>query len=198
MIEMTKTQRGMDAIAAAVDSMLHNRLQNYIVPGLTSHLVGGGEHGKVRLFFAERNTRDIITPHSHRFDFTCLVLSGFVRNTIYHEGINGEEDWCISTIDQVCGANGLREFVHTREDSPTRFKRETSEYKPGDTYSMKYEEIHSIEFTKGTTVLFFEGPQVVSRSKMIEPWVDGKVVPTFKTEPWMFEREHDSATEPHT
>lgn len=189
MLEMTKTQKAVDAIAAAIEPMRHNRLRNYIVPGLTSHLIGGGEHGKIRLFHAERATRDVITPHSHRFDFTCLVLAGFVRNTLYFEQFNGDEEWCVSTIDQVCGANGLREFVHTRDTAPTRFRRDVREYKPGDTYSMTYEEIHSIEFAMGTKVLFFEAPQVVNRSKMIEPWVDGKVVPTFRTEDWMFLRD---------
>ena len=47
----------------AVKHMRSNRLKNYIAPGLHSSLVGaaGGNHGRVRLFEAERDTRDIIT-----------------------------------------------------------------------------------------------------------------------------------------
>lgn len=189
MKELSTSQHGMDALAAAVLAMRHNRLGNYIVPGLTSHLIGGSDEvGRVRLFSTDRSTRDVITPHSHRFDFTCLVLAGDVRNTIYRESQRGDEDWCLSTIDQVCGKDGLREFVHKRADSPARFYREVTEYHKGDVYSMTTDEIHSIEFTKDAKVLFFEGPQLRSRSEMIEPWVDGKVVPTFRTEPWMFDR----------
>lgn len=188
MREMQPQLKNMAAIAAAVEPMRHNRLGNYIVPGLTSYLIGGGEFGKVRLFHAERQTRDVITPHSHRFDFTCLVLSGTVRNTIYRETPAGDELWCMSTIDQVCGANGVREFVHHRMDNAQPFKREVTEYTTGDSYSMTHEEIHSIEFSKDARVLFFEGPEIQSRSVMIEPWVDGKVVPTFRTEEWMFDR----------
>lgn len=191
MLELTRKQ-GIEAITQAIMPMRHNSLRNYTVPGLTSHLIGGAEFGKVRLFHAERTTRDVITPHSHRFDFTCLVLSGWVRNTIYHYGAAGDEMWCLSSINQVCGVDGLRDFKHTREDQPTRMRREVTEYKPGDVYSMVYTEIHSIEFSHGTQVLFFEGPQQTERSWMIEPWCDGGVIPTFRTEYWMFLRDAPS------
>ncbi len=55
----------------AVLGMANNPIRHYIAPGLTSSLVGGGGHGKVRLFQADRETREWVTPHSHRFDFTC-------------------------------------------------------------------------------------------------------------------------------
>lgn len=198
MKELATSQHGMDRIAEAVLTMRHNRLSNYIVPGLTSHLIGGSDPvGRVRLFSADRATRDVITPHSHRFDFTCLVLAGDVRNTIYRQSMSkGNEDWCLSTIDQVCGADGLREFVHKRDDAPTSYWRDIAAYAKGDVYSMTSDEIHSIEFSKGAHVLFFEGPQQRTRSEMIEPWVEGQCVPTFKTEPWMFQRECSGLPQP--
>ena len=45
--------------------------QGYRVP-----LVGGG-YGKVRLFEASRRQQSGVTPHSHRFDFTCLCFARF-------------------------------------------------------------------------------------------------------------------------
>lgn len=179
----------LKAIREAVEPMLHSRLQNYIVPGLTSQLVGGSEYGKVRLFQTDRQARDFVTPHSHRFDFTCLVLSGTVRNTLFLGGGPGVDLWCVSTIGQVCGKDGLLEYVHTREAEPTAWAQETYTYAEGDAYSMRHTEIHSIQFDRGTQVLFFEGPQIIDHSRMLEPWVDGKVIPTFKTESWMFERD---------
>jgi hypothetical protein len=143
----------------------------------------------VRLFTASRSARDFVTPHSHRFDFTCLVLSGRVLNTIYRPGSETGEEWCTSTIGQVCGADGIMNFVHKRSDVPTLWCQETQEYAPGATYAMKYDEIHSIQFHRGTQVLFFEGPAQIDHSVMLEPWCGGKVVPTFKTEDWMFERD---------
>lgn len=181
----------MHEIEKALRTMQNNSLRNYIVPGLTSHLIGGGKFGKVRLFHASRNTRDIITPHSHRFNFTCLVLEGMVYNTIYKEGKLGAEEWCRSTIDQVCGEDGLLSYVHIREDKPSLWTKEVNQYTLGETYSMTYREVHSIEFEKGTKVLFLEGPHLADKSVMIEPWVDGRVVPTFKTEDWMFMKERD-------
>lgn len=173
-----------------IEPMLNNRLANYIVPGLDSAMVGdqGDDFGKIRLFdTTERATRDEITPHSHRFNFVCFVLSGCVKNAIYYPDDEGEE-WCVSTIDQVCDGDGLRNYTHTRETTPTRFRRVDSVFSTGNVYAMESHQIHSIEFWKGSKVLFFEGPQLTNRSQMIEPWVRGKVVPTFRTEPWMFEQ----------
>lgn len=182
----------LQEIIDALEPMRHNALRNYIIPGVTSHLIGGDKFGKVRLFEAGRSARDFVTPHSHRFDFTCLVLTGDVRNTLYCESgcaSATSEQWCISTINQVCGANGIEDYAHVRETSPTNWFQITNAYKAGDTYSMRYDEIHSIQFDRGTQVLFFEGPPKVTSSRMLEPWIDGKVVPTFTTESWMFQRD---------
>lgn len=177
----------------AIRPMRHSRLKNYITPGLTSHLVGGGENfGKVRIFEAERNTRDTITPHSHRFPFTALVLAGEVQNTIYVPAQmrdEGAELWIRSTITQVCGAQGLEKFKHEREKEPKWYRRSVADYCAGGTYRMQHHEIHSIVFSKGAKVLFLEGPTVQDWDWMLEPWVDGKLVPTFETKPWMFDRE---------
>lgn len=180
----------LEVIEKAIAPMRNNPLRNYIVPGLTSHLVGGStKTGQVRLFHSMRQTREFVTPHSHRFDFTCLVLAGDVRNTIFRPGNGYDEQWCLSTINQVCGKEGLNDYIHSREDKPSNWWAETFSYTTGDTYSMKHTEIHSIQFDKGTRVLFFEGPQLTVTSNMIEPWENGKVIPTFRTEPWMFERD---------
>lgn len=174
-----------------LSSMLHSGLRNYIAPGLFSHLVGDGtaKYGKVRLFAAERETRDSITPHSHRFAFTCMVLSGSVRNTIYNpDGSIYSDLYIRSEITQVCGKNGLLNFVHNREVEPHGYSRTTTVYQAGQWYTLSKNDIHSITFTKGTQVLFLEGPEESHTDYMLEPWVDGKLVPTFRTEPWMFEK----------
>lgn len=173
-----------------VDSMKNNTLANYIVAGLHSSLVGDQKDGgKVRLFETERKTHDSITPHSHRFDFACVVLRGSVENTLYRESSGpGNDLYCRSTIDQVCGTDGIRNYVHEREGFARTFERTTFEYMIGDVYYMAHDEIHSIVFSRNSKVLFFESPPVTTRGVMLEPWVNGKVVPTFKTEDWMFEK----------
>jgi hypothetical protein len=178
----------LEILTKAIEPMRNNTLRNYIVPGLTSHLIGGPKAGLVRLFHSERETREFITPHSHRFDFTCLVLNGDVVNTLFRQGYSYDDAWCLSTINQVCGKDGLNEYQHLREDKPSNWRTEVKAYTTGDTYSMKHTEIHSIKFGKDTRVLFFESPQLTLTSQMIEPWENGKVIPTFRTEPWMFEK----------
>jgi hypothetical protein len=53
---------------------------------------------------------------------------------------------------------------------------------------MRYNEIHSIKFSKDAIVLFFEGPTVTDSSFVLEPVVEGEYIPTMTTEPWMFRR----------
>lgn len=182
------SNKELQSILKAIEPMLNSRLDNYIIPGVASEIVGGGDFGKVRLFSTDREARDFVTPHSHRFDFTCLVLSGVVHNTLFtEEQYRTGDEWLGSTIDQVCGANGLREYKHVRYATPNNWEQKTYTYVAGDTYSMKFNELHSIRFERGSRVLFFEGPQLITTSRMIEPWVNGQIVPTFKTEPWMFQ-----------
>lgn len=181
----------LNMLVEALKPMKNSGLSNYIVPGLTSYLVGGKDHGKVRVFAATRNDMNFITPHSHRFDFTSFVLKGRVRNTLYREcpaELESAELWVKSSINQVCGLDGICKYIHDREERPTSLYAHTTEYGPGETYKMDCTEIHSIQFTKGAIVLFFEGPQKKATGTMLEPWINGKVVPTFKTEDWMFQK----------
>ena len=181
----------MDKVINALNAMRHNALRNYIVPGLTSELIGGPEHGKVRLFTATRQTHEFITPHSHRFDFCGLVLSGQVSNTLFEcPGIPGtDEMWCESTINRVCGPDGIEKYTHSRSDNGKFYSEHTTVYEAGDSYFMAASDIHSVKFSQGAQVLVFEGPPLGEFSMMLEPWVDGKVVPTFRTESWMFEKD---------
>jgi hypothetical protein len=177
-------------ILASIRPMCNNRLSNYILPGLSSVLIGGDDaYGKVRLFESSRDTLEFITPHSHRFDFTAIVLAGEVENTLFvHSPSGAGDEWCRSTITQVCGKDGILNYSHERDADRTWWTKTVHTYGEEDTYSMQFHEIHSIKFSRGARVLMLEGPQVINHSIMIEPWVDGRVVPTFKVEKWMFNR----------
>lgn len=67
-------------------SMAHSGIHNYVVPGVSSYLIGGtpqGGEGCVRLFHCERDQQEAVTPHSHRFNFHCVVLKGQVINRVW-------------------------------------------------------------------------------------------------------------------
>lgn len=172
-----------EAISTALNDMIHSPVQNYATPGLTSWLVGG-DRGKVRLFKADRATRHWITPHSHRFNFTCLVLQGEVENILFRQG-HGDA-YCIGILRPKGG--GLGGYELERSATCTHWQEEVHNYIAGQTYSMRAEEIHSIRFSAGCEVLFLEGPQVLETSKILEPWSNGRIVPTFDIPMWMFER----------
>ena len=125
------------------------------------------------------------TPHSHRFDFQCLVLEGTVHNRVWFKANSG--DPFQETILEHHGTFGdqtRRGAVSTANWSFTQ-----TIYNKGQMYSMKAEQVHSIFFSKGAVVLFFEGPNRSDSSSVLEPVSNGRVIPTFKVEPWMFKKD---------
>lgn len=172
--------------------LAHSPVQNYVLPGLTSYLIGEpSDKGRVRLFHATRDTRELVTPHSHRYDFTCLVLAGGVTNILYRQiasifggSEEGFEEYAKGVVRPI---GTLGEYELTPGTEPSRYGRQANRYLTGDAYSMQHPQIHSIQFDAGTKVLFLEGPNLVPDSFVLEPWCYGQRVPTFKTEEWMFQ-----------
>lgn len=167
-----------------LNDMKDSVVKNYATPGLTSALLS---KGRVRVFVAERDTTEFITPHTHRFDFVAQVLRGEVENTIYYPDTTNGEQWHSMLLAPVEGGLGkyLMEPIGT-----SRFRTEASEYFSGDWYSMNADQFHSIRFKKGTEVLFFEGPQIRNTSRILQP-VDldtGELIQTFRVPDWMFKR----------
>ena len=164
-------------------AMANSRLGNYAgIPGLSSFLVGGPEHGKVRLFDCSRAHEENIVPHSHRFDVLCLVLRGAVENHLWDLSPFG--NFFTATEMRYTGKPGHLE--RGTAHPAARYSRQSTRYVHGDFYSMKASEIHSITFSRDALVLFFEGPEQTSETLILEPFVDGVTVPTFQVQPWMY------------
>jgi hypothetical protein len=168
-----------------LNKMKHSPVRNYGgIPGLTSWLIGApSDAGMVRLMECSREHQEPIIPHSHRFDFHCQVLAGRVRNLVWSRDCGGDEYEITQLV--YSGAPGKYESTAV-ERGLWAWRSQT--YMEGDTYSMGADEVHSIFFERGTSVLFFEGPQVREHSIILQPVVDGEVIPTFRVEPWMFKK----------
>ena len=167
--------------------MAHSPIYNYAIPGLTSWLIGApSKHGCVRMFQCDRMHPEAITPHSHRFDFDCLVLDGAVTN---HRWVRSEipgigDEYAESTLHY----RGKPGQYDVEVGGSSRWYTESLTYGPGECYGMAAAEVQSINFSRGARVLFFEGPTVSDTSVVLEPVCNGVRVPTFSTEPWMFKR----------
>lgn len=179
-----------------VSQMLRSEVRNYATPGLTSHLVGGEGKGAVRLFSSDRHTREWVTPHSHRFDFVCLVMRGEVENILFVSNESSTSNrYARGYIRAIDGGLGSYENVRGDASRWEEFEEHPSIYRAGDVYSMTHDQIHSIRFSRACQVLFFEGRDVTNHSEYLEPVSNGVVVPTFQVEPWMFERIPDPTRE---
>lgn len=163
--------------------MTHNKINNYVIPGLSSSMIGYGskEHGCARIFECSRDHREVITPHSHRFDFQALVLQGEVHNEIWNESTGGDFFTCTELI--YGGEVGNYVKGASRR---ARYTPEVDTYGEGEWYQMKHDEIHSIMFEKGTVILFLEGPRIIGTTQILEPCVNSVTVPTFEVKDWMF------------
>jgi hypothetical protein len=115
--------------------MAHSPVRNYVIPGLTSWLIGNpGPAGTVRLFHSEREHQECIVPHSHRFDFEATVLRGTVRNIIWRKSVNNG-DWFMSSTQTYGGDFGEYSLV---EGEIGRYERSEDEYAVGETYRMRH------------------------------------------------------------
>lgn len=170
-------------LIARLQLMANNHIMNYIVPGVTSSKIGGAGFGTVRMFEASRSHEEAIVPHSHRFDFQCLVLSGTVRHKVWVPSEDSYADEFFCTQLSYLGKPG-----EYKREASTKAKFEPIEttYEAGESYGLDYDQIHSVFFSKNTTVLFLEGVEKTQDTLILEPCVYGTLVPTFKVEPWMF------------
>lgn len=172
----------------AILRMAHSPLLNYVLPGLTSSLIGApSPAGTVRLFQNSRDQQENITPHSHRFDFLCWVLRGMVTNRLWRVTDDRERgDLFTASVLSYDGSPG--KYTRDLADPPLRWAHFSRVYREGQCYSMRSHEIHSINFSRDAIVLFFEGPTVSETTQILEPYVDGEVIPTLEVKSWMFKR----------
>lgn len=184
---MTTETIGQQQHLDLILSMRNGGLANYAIPGLDSHLIGGKGAGMVRLFQCSRQHQEQITPHSHRFDFSALVLRGCVRNILWGESeAPGEGDEFLVSTMIYGGKPG--EYATGTQKVKSMAISDCHFHQVGDWYHMKAHEIHSIEFSRDAAVLFFEGPQVSETSVILEPHINGETTHTFEVKPWMFRK----------
>ena len=171
---------------AIINCMVNSKVTNYVWPGMESSLLGGEGFGTVRLFENTREQHTDITPHSHRYNFVCIVLRGQVTNKIWRERLDAVGDE-YSQQDLVYNGE-IGSHSRSTRSIVSNWGYTSSVYDAGDTYSMDYEQIHSIKFSRNALVLFLEGPSVTNTSQILQPVINDEVVPTFKVEPWMFKK----------
>ncbi len=173
--------------ADLVRTMTGEAIDNYAITGLRSELI---DQGTVRMFTQRTAQMNLITPHSHRYDFGCLVLSGNVKNILWKEVFEDEETdrpvhWMAVSKQEYSGVPGEYELTYQRQ---ARFSTYNTFHREKEFYWMPATDIHSIEFEQGTQVLFFQGPQQFDCSVILEPMDDNDVIPIHDTLPWMFKK----------
>jgi hypothetical protein len=158
----------IQTLVNSIEKMRHNTLENYVITGLNSSLIKG-----VRLFEQTTIQSDEITPHSHRFNFSCLVLCGMVINELWVRTDDRHDIEVNQSVLTYLGSAGKYQQSSIKETA--YYKVITSCFKTGDTYAMRHNEIHSIRFSEGAKVLFFEEPSDITESIILEVGKDFEV-----------------------
>ena len=164
--------------------MRHSPIRNYVVPGVTSWLIGHPhKNGCTRMFTCDRDHFEPVIPHSHRFNMLSVVLKGEVMNLTWN--IESSEDLYAKVTQKYWGNPGEYSF----EGSDTnRWVPKSAHYAAWESYYIPHKQIHSIFFSKNSEVLVFEDPELSETSSILLPVVDDEIVNTFKIESWMFKK----------
>lgn len=156
----------------------HNRVSNYVVPGLDSVLL---ENSKTRLFEATRTQQAFVTPHTHRYNLFSVVLQGWATNTIYEPATCGER-FAKSSI-------GAEEFEYEPDTIGKIgfYNPETKTHRQGESFYLTYNQIHTIEFSKDALVLIVESPEIKTPQFILQPVNHkGDILDIFTVKDWMF------------
>lgn len=163
-------------------------LHNYIVPGLSSTALASFElGGMLRLFEMTRDQEYYVTPHNHRFNFLCLVLEGQVMNTTFSVREAHETNADHVTLIYDKNKRGVR---YNMDEMQYCIASQHSEvHSKGDWYAMDHREYHSINFARHTKVLFIEQEPETEESRVLLPYVNGRICSTFLWADWMMSME---------
>lgn len=186
----------MAELSKLLREMGHSKVDNYIVPDVSSQLIGSdsGERGRVRIFDSSRDQDMFVTPHNHRFDLWCYVVQGEVENILYkthYANLQKIQSSRADTYDVVQqrynGEIGEYEEIRRNKD---RYAKFSTKYTEGSQYFMRYDEIHSIKFGRGAMLLIIEGkPKRDSNQVLLPVDYQGNTINTLSNEDWMFRRE---------
>lgn len=169
-------------------------IPDYTVPGLNFWFLSKNpDNGLDRYAFeATRHPSRWVTPHNHLGDLHFHVLRGRAWEVRYTEvkGVDkvlfydsgNTERWIKSSI-----TNTPHEVVRHGATKVCTYLAETQVHLKGSMFFIGHPEIHSIEYSKGTIVVFDAGPTMKNKVDILEPQgYNGIHIKTHTLEPWMF------------
>ncbi|PBC38567.1 hypothetical protein CJ179_38905 [Rhodococcus sp. ACS1] len=167
-----------------IDAVLENSYKNFHTKGFDYICLKRSDRYTQKLYFFDGDVSslpEVVNPHDHRYDFATTCIAGEVENVLFERSIkaayNGEPALRYEVFKYRTPLNGGNGFEWFAES----MLRETSRvaYKPGETYLMKYNQLHTIRMVKPETVIMLE--QFEDRIPLTMPtrtYVRGKTPPS--------------------
>lgn len=138
--------------------MIANSYRNFHVKGFDYLCVKRTpQHTRKVYFFDGKVSQlpEVVSPHDHRYDFATTVLSGVMSNSTYREAPMGARHAFARVYNEFrwdTPLNGGDGFAFNKETLLIEDKR--LRYRPGETYHMLAEDLHTIRMhTEGTVIV---------------------------------------------
>lgn len=151
--------------AAAIE---HSQLDHHVV-GLDYLNLLRTPRLTIKVYLAQPTLRPahglyLVHPHTHRYAFTTLVVSGIVTNTRFSRR-SLESDPGIAYVKRDYD-NDTREMGPA---TPAPLHAYSAAYRSGETYALSPQEVHTIAVEPGTILALFQGPDVLRQTSIYLP-----------------------------
>jgi len=137
-----------------LEQICANSYRNFHAKGLDYLCLLRSPSLTIKAYFFEGDLTklpEIVVPHDHRYPFTTQVLSGRMANRNYREVLDGDDDMqmyqCFNYLTPLNGGDG---FSWAYETGLHNYS--TREFLPGDIYTLRADQIHTLDIRAEDTV----------------------------------------------
>jgi hypothetical protein len=163
-------------------------VNDYTVPGVNFwELSKCPQTGLKRFGFnAEREPTRYVVPHQHLGGLQFTVLKGTAVNQRFIQPVTGGTLTCLWSVSRIKNTpNGVLRLDGGSVYAMMALDEEV--YQTGKTFKLRYDEIHTIRYNKGSVVVFTEGLHQQDAVTILEPLDSmGNPIRMHEIEPWMF------------
>jgi hypothetical protein len=164
---LTRTSIKIPALVD-LDEVLENSYRDFHAKGFDYLCLRRTPERTVKAYFFEGDVAqapEVIAPHDHRYSFRTEVLTGSVVNRLYQPVLSETPDAePYELFDYATPLNGGDGFTWKKLAWLSRMPLRL--YGPGDTYSMRATEVHTIRIAGPETILLLDqGPDILPLSQ---------------------------------
>jgi hypothetical protein len=140
----------------SIEEVIANSFRDYHVKGFDYICIRRSPEQTVKLYFFDGDVSklpEVVNPHDHRYDFETLCVAGAVQNFWFKDAgqYDGKCQQIFQRFEYRTPLNGGDGFQHVGLTALHMMHAE--KFRPGQSYWMNAEEIHTIRLVENETVI---------------------------------------------